>query len=432
MRILLVDRSTESQAALAKQIGEFDPADMEALDITVRLAGLESYQERLSETDVVIIGPDAEECARELSSKIRTVRPDMEIIVVVTDESYSRGTFRLTHQVRARKILPTSFSSMDILQELTLIQQSFKQSGKIRDCRVIAVTQAKGSVGATSVCAALAELFSNNGKKVLLWDLDIETQDLTRALSAGGMGGRIVSAWFSDSRPLTRESFQDALQELGNNAFLLSPPDDFNLAVRMMGESFNVVTINRILDLARASFDVVIIDTVGRLSAATESLLEASDLAMLVVEDSLLGLSAAAAYLNALSIVLQGTDRVRILCSGINLKQTDIVKQLDPGMRLGSRTWQLPAIPFDKTVGRWPCSGNTIYSMGSRSTKRVLEQIGTLLGVTDQSKALESKLTFFPGGKQKTAEQSAANGAPPRVRPEPNQALGFGKFLTLR
>ncbi len=90
-----------------------------------------------------------------------------------SERDYLEGAFRLTRTLRIRKVLPETCSMFDLLQELVAIDGEFRASGRVQAGTLVAFAQAKGGVGATSICAALGELCSVRQRKTLLWDLDI-------------------------------------------------------------------------------------------------------------------------------------------------------------------------------------------------------------------------------------------------------------------
>ena len=87
MRILVVDNSTESQSLLAGRIESLDPADLESLDITIRLAGEHTYLDRLIETDVLILGPQLGDAAQSMARHAKDANPNLQVILFVTDDN---------------------------------------------------------------------------------------------------------------------------------------------------------------------------------------------------------------------------------------------------------------------------------------------------------------------------------------------------------
>lgn len=405
MRVLVVDETTESQAFLAGRINLIDKSDLEALDIDLRLAGTDTYLERISNTDVLLLGPAFEANAKLIASKARSRVPDLHVVMFVSDREYSSGVFRLAHQAGARKVLPISASPMDVLQELILIHEEMRARGKIKDTKLIVVTHAKGSVGATTCTAALGEYFSRKGKRTLLWDFDVETKDLTRALGLNSIKGNRMGGWLDQSVPINKQTLEEATEKISNQAFLLAPPRYFADGMKLVGDLYATEAVNRVIELARANYEYVIVDTAGKLCPATGALIQHADFVLVVIEDSLLGLTAVSAFMACLNSFLPSMDTLRFLCSGLRLKQSEVKDHLKNHIEFPEDAWELPVIPFDAAAGKWPGSGKTLLSMGSRSTRAVLEKIGDIFEIySAEHESSADVVPFSPAAVKRAPE----------------------------
>src|SRR5690606_20167050 len=108
-----------------------------------------------------------------------------------------------------RKVLIDGSSPLDLLQELVGIYSDFRKQGKIREGKVIVVAHAKGGTGATTIAAALAQVCDVYRRQTLLWDLDVETRDLSRSLAVGGVTAQVVSSWVNGTREISRDSLTE-------------------------------------------------------------------------------------------------------------------------------------------------------------------------------------------------------------------------------
>jgi len=97
MKLLIVDRTTEAQAAAAAVINKIDQSDWDLLDLNLQLANPDNYQMRLATSDVLILGPALGEEAKGLARTAKTACPDVEIIMLVSSAHYCAGTFRAVH-----------------------------------------------------------------------------------------------------------------------------------------------------------------------------------------------------------------------------------------------------------------------------------------------------------------------------------------------
>lgn len=398
MKLLIVDASTEAQAFCAKRIESFNQSDMEMLDLKVKLVNERDFLDRVAEADVLVLGSGLSERGTAMARQAISAVPWIHIVMFVTDEAYGGGAFRAAHSAGVRKVFPDSASPLDFLQELVAIHAEFRREGRTREGRIVAVTHAKGGVGATSIAAALTEVCSVYHRRTMLWDLDVETRDLSRSLTVNGVEAKVVSAWVNGSRDITRESLTDALIPISSDVSVLMPPDRMAESMDLVCHTDGMTIAQRILELSRVMFDVIIVDTAGRMGPATGSILRAADVVLIVIDDTILGLTAVDLYLTFVKTLVGGTDRIVFLVnpySGALLGVPHIAAELEPAHNLGENPWRLPPVPNDPKAALWPGSGRTLYSMGQKSTRVVLEKIARELGLIDSAEAAGSTP---PGG----------------------------------
>lgn len=387
MKLLIVDNTKESQAFCAKRIEAFNQSDMEMLDLKVKLANERECMERLGEADVLVLGSGLADRATTLARQAMAQVPWLHIVMFVTDEAYGGGAFRAAHSVGVRKVFPDSASPLDFLQELVAIHTEFRREGRTREGKVIAITHAKGGVGATSLAAAMAEVCSVFHRRAMLWDLDVETRDLSRALTVSGVEAKVVSAWVTRDREISRESLKDALIPISSEVSVLMPPEKMNAALDLVCSMDGVEIAQRIVELSRVLFDVVIVDTAGRLGPAAGSILRLADQVVVVLDDTVLGLTAVDLYLSFVKTLAGSTDKIVFAVnpySGGLSGVSELAAALEPAHHLGDLPWRLPSIPNDPKAALWPGSGRTLYSMGQKNMRSVLERICRELGIVDE------------------------------------------------
>lgn len=384
MRLLIVDKTAGAQAMCARRINEFGQSDVEMLDLRVKLASEKDWANQIREADVLILGSGLGDDGAQIARTAISQMPWLHIVMYVTDEAYSGGAFRSAHAAGVRKVLPDSASALDLLQELVAIYAEFRREGRIREGRVVCVTHAKGGTGATSICAALAEVCSVHRRRTMLWDLDVETRDLCRSLTVNGAEARVVSSWVNGSREISRDSICDALIPVSQDVSVLMPPDGMAEAMDLVCHTDGMSICSRILDLARVMHDVILIDTGGRIGPATGTLVRNADEVLIVIDDTVLGLTALDLFLNYVKTLVVGADRISFVVNGYSgslLAVPQIEAELEPVHQLGERPWRLPPVPVDPKASLWPGSGRTLYSIGNKSTRASLEEIAAELNL---------------------------------------------------
>lgn len=408
MRVLIVDRTAEGQAGVARRIESFGQSDVEMLDLRVKLVLDKDYQSQIHDADVLILGSGLGDAGAQLARQARSQMPWLHVIMFVTDEAYSGGAFRAAHSAGVRKVLPEESSPLDLLQELVAIYAEFRREGRVREAKIVVVTHAKGGTGATSICAALAEVCSVYRKRTLLWDLDVETRDLCRSLTVNGAEAKVVSSWVKGERTISRDSICDALIPVSQDVSVLMPPDSMAEAMDLVCHTDGITICQRILELARVMHDVILIDTGGRIGPATGALMRAADEVLIVIDDTVLGLTALDLFLSYVKALVVGTERISFVVNGYSgslLAVPQIEAELEPVHQLGPRPWRLPPVPVDPKASLWPGSGRTLYSMGQKATRATLEEIASELNLIsrgetpgDSRKASHWWERLLPGG----------------------------------
>lgn len=352
------------------------------LDLRVKLVLDKDYLTQIRDADVLILGSGLGDSAAQIARSALTQMPWLHVIMFVTQEAYSGGAFRAAHAAGVRKVLPDEAKPLDLLQELVAIHAEFRREGRIREARIICVTHAKGGTGATSICAALAEVCSVYRRKTLLWDLDVETRDLCRSLTVNGAEAKVVSSWVNGTREISRDSICDALIPVSQDVSVLMPPDSMAEAMDLVCHTDGMAICQRLLELARAMHDVILIDSGGRIGPATGALMRAADEVLIVIDDTVLGLTALDLYLSYVKALVVGAERITFVVNGYSgslLAVPQIEAELEPVHGLGPRPWRLPPVPVDPKASLWPGSGRTLYSLGQKATRASLEEVAAEL-----------------------------------------------------
>jgi MinD-like ATPase involved in chromosome partitioning or flagellar assembly len=409
MKLLIVDASNESQAFCARRVESFSRSDMEMLDLKVKLVNEQEFSERVVEADVLVIGSGVGERAIALARQAHALAPWVQIVMFVSDSAYGGGAFRSAHAVGVRKVFPDSASPLDFLQELVAIHSDFRKDGRTHEGLVVAVVQAKGGVGATSATAALAEVCSVYNRRTMLWDLDVETRDLSRSLTVSGAEAKVVSGWVNGSREITRESMRDALVPISSEVSVLMAPDKFAESLDLTCHADGISIGQRIIELARVLFDVILIDTGGRVGPASGAIIRGADVILLVLDDTILGLTAVDRYLAFIKGLIGSSDRLCFLvnpCSGALMTVQQAAAELEPTHHLGDKPWRLPALPFEARAALWPGSGQTLYSMGSKSMRQAFDKIARELGLVGAQDVAGEGLNHSGGASDETGDRS--------------------------
>jgi cellulose biosynthesis protein BcsQ len=165
------------------------------------------------------------------------------------------------------------------------------------------------------------------------------------------------------------------------------PPDSMAEAMDLVCHTDGMTICQRLLELARAMHDVILIDSGGRISPATGALMRAADEVLIVIDDTVLGLTALDLFLSYVKALVVGAERITFVVNGYSgslLAVPQIEAELEPVHGLGPRPWRLPPVPVDPKASLWPGSGRTLYSLGQKSTRAALEEVAAELGLINR------------------------------------------------
>jgi len=130
--------------------------------------------------------------------------------------------------------------------------------------------------------------------------------------------------------------------------------------------------------------------------------MRAADEVLIVIDDTVLGLTALDLFLGYAKALVVGPERLSFLVNGYSgslLAVPQIQSELEPAHRLGERPWRLPPVPVDPKASLWPGSGRTLYSMGTRETRAALEKVATDLNLISHGDSRTTDPTADGSGK---------------------------------
>jgi MinD-like ATPase involved in chromosome partitioning or flagellar assembly len=385
MRVVIIDDTAEGQTEYAHKFNELGPKGGDKLDLELKLAGRQDYLHHIDDAHVVVLGSglgtNAIQLARKISSSHKGMRMIMFVSLWLYNSDSSEGLFRDAYSVGIQKILPNSAGPMELLQELLAIQSILRKEGKTREGKITVVTTVNGGAGATTITAALGEIFSNGGSSSLLWDTDYETRDLSRALRFHGDEGAVLSDWINGSQILTKETFRKALVGIGDNAWLLPPPLSMADSMDLFCHTDGITFARKLMEFARLQFDETIIDAGGTSGPAKGAMIHGADRVVIVLNRCAFGYSSVLQSIPVLEKLRGDLGRLYFIVNGDTISGQTLEEILSPNGAIPKRAFSLPPIPYDSKAVNWQGTNKTIYSAGQASTKSALLEIGHSFGL---------------------------------------------------
>jgi len=287
--------ATRAAAALATHIAVVgaDGAHVDALAQSLRSAGgawqvtaVHGGPQQMvaalgrSDPDVVVLDAPGD-CTGVLDAlqRTRTTYPRMQAVLLADD--HSPELLRNALRAGVRDVLPRA---LDVPQLLVAVRRVAEARGaeSPREGRVIAFIACKGGgSGATFIATNAAYAMAESGLKVVLLDLNLQWGDAALFLTDRKPPATLATLAAQIDR-LDTMLLASSLVPAHANLGILAAPEDPVHALDVRPEHIDVV-----LRLARASYDVVVLDVGRALDAVTVRALDYADFILPVLQLSL-------------------------------------------------------------------------------------------------------------------------------------------------
>lgn len=215
--------------------------------------------------------------------------------------------------------------------------------------KIIASYSIKGGVGKTTAAANLAWLAANEGRRVLLWDLDPQggATWLFKVKPKVKGGGEALVAGTLDMADAIKSSDFDNLDVL---------PSDFsyrNLDLLLDAEKKPTRTLSQLLDGLSKRYDIVILDCAPSVSLVSESIVRAADLVLAPVMPSPLSMRTLDQLREFIDDTKGKSPKLLAFLSMVDRRRRlhkDLVEEL-PGSRSDVATAVIPAASAVEQMG---------------------------------------------------------------------------------
>lgn len=296
MEFVVIDVTPAQRAALLGRVQE-----------AIRLAGLS--QVTVSEVDPLsldaiswdgvlgcFVGSGTGAVVKEILAKINSARSECPIALVLDSETY------LTEAVKIHKLVGhTVVAETDLIQISNwILDAERKSSGRQlgnKQRRVIAVTQMKGGVGASTVVSSLAALFASQEKSVAIVDLDEVTCNLTEWSMVPQSNRTVVSELVRGAAQFS-ECLRDALyrpEAYKGGVAVFPQPSMFQEGLHVKAPVLNGAPqgsdfIQHLFPLLIGEFDIVLVDCSKSWGIATLATLGWCEKIVLLIDEEPLSL----------------------------------------------------------------------------------------------------------------------------------------------
>ena len=247
---------------------------------------------------------------------VRQLYPDLPVIAAIRGADLPLVRTLLKQGVRDVTGLPLSHSELAAIVNEICEQLDARGATDVHQGQLVSVLKSIGGVGATTVATHLASELAgrNEGRGVCLIDLDLQFGNAAAYL---GLSGQLsIADLIAAGSRIDGELLKSVVSKSENGLNVIAAPLDI-----VPIESVNADQIMRIIELARAEYDHVILDLPTNWTNWTLSLVAASDAIFLVAELSVASLRQAKRQLQLL-------DSQNIAGEHINVVANRVEKRL--------------------------------------------------------------------------------------------------------
>ena len=307
--VLLVLSEAEMTAA---QLGAVETGNLPILLHTLA-NDQEIPNQALASASILVleVSPNRPESLERLSA-VRELYPQLPVIAAVREPNLALVRTLLKQGVRDVVGLPLPHAELvEILKEISTELQS-AISSDVRQGQLITIMKSIGGVGATTVATHLASELAarSTGRGVCVFDLDLQFGD---AASYLGLSNQLsIADLLAAGSRIDGDLLRSVVSTTPEGLHVLAAPSEM-----MPIEAVNADQILRIIELARAEYDYVVLDLPTNWTNWTLSLVARSTAIFLIVELSVASLRQAKRQLQLLQNQGISGDHISIVANRV-------------------------------------------------------------------------------------------------------------------
>lgn len=395
IEIVVVDVSAEARSKLAERISQFqrEASASQAVCPLINVKPLSIHELKFhSSPDIVIMGRD---CLRQDLTEVALIKKHFLKAKIIADLGVELDCLLIAEQMArfgVDDVLHDRTTAMDFFRKLILLHRAKKE---ITSGTLILVDSGKGGMGVTSIAAGMAEACMSFGKKVIVVDLDTETQDLSRFLQAKPYSNENLDAILDQEHPVLTQTVEQCLYKIWEQETLtFVPPPNRSLYVNDARDSLVGIFLS-FLESLDAISEIVIVDIAGLRGSLYHALLKVADKIVFVLQNDPASLFASVHTLKGILSVISSSKDLFLIenaRASEGLPAGFISSELARKLNLPSPGLRLHSIVRCKHGARWPASGGTIYSQSTKSAQHSIVQLLDSMGLLTIPQ--KSPLTF--------------------------------------
>jgi MinD-like ATPase involved in chromosome partitioning or flagellar assembly len=317
---------------------------------------------------------------------VRKLLPSTPILVCATNELSSLSCLEQIARLGADDVLDERGSAEDFIRKLILLSRKIQKTSA---GTLVLIEGGKGGVGTTSLTAALGELLAEQGKRVVVVDGDYESQDLSRFLQAKPFINDPLRLLLDEQRPVTDEFVAQCVvpiwQDMEGFRCMPPPPETDDLYAASASQARIFAGVFEALD---SEADCILVD-VGAIRGMLRSVLyRIADTLLFVVNNDPASLFASIDRVERAQSALSAGAKLFVVENGAfsgGLSNELLREEFVRSAKVDRSQWIEGSLPFCRQGARWPASGGTLFSQGSKRLAARLTAVAEALGLIPAS-----------------------------------------------
>ncbi len=321
-------------------------------------------QRRLVEEgiDIALVGPSfAHEAGVAESTLLFDVQPELPLVLVT--EAVSTDVLRAALRAGIKDVVEAPLTAKKIEDALGLVELIHRREDKdshrrTRIGKVVTIMSPKGGAGKTMTTTNVALTLAAWGdpERVVILDADLQFGDVCICLQIDPRHTIVDVA--RDIDKLDEELLESLLARHTSGVRVLSAPLEPSLA-----DEVSTQVVVKTIGMLKRMFDFIVIDTAPFLDEPVLSILERSDVVLLVVDMDLPSVKNAKLALDTLRLIKFPFEKIKLVLNRVNSKARLDVDELERSLGLEIQA----AISSDKLVPRAVNEGEPVVSLYPRS-----------------------------------------------------------------
>lgn len=332
VRLVLIDPNPGSRRELQRLIAA--TAELELVEVCPAYgASVPRVAALMPDVAVVVIDDDPAE-ALAVVENMATSHPGVELLPAGSEAD--GGMILRAVRAGAREFLPLPSDARELLDAVRRLKPRVAPDSGPRGPQVIAVTGAAGGVGCTSLSVNLAAALTKlSRRETVLVDFDLLLGSLEESLAV--IPDNSVEVLVRNLEEMDPDLLKRWLPRHPCGLYVVPHPVAMEHSARLEPGD-----LQQVLNLLRATFDTIVIDTSKALQATDFLAFEAADVILVVLQLTLNGTRNTVRLLQYLRMFDGFAEKIKLVVNRVNSPLSEIsVKKAEELLKTSIR-WQVP------------------------------------------------------------------------------------------